>query len=161
DVRLALVGGTTGSSDVTNVRFGEDIRARVQQLGLAGRVVETGFLEPQQVSAHLLACDVCVLPYRDGASFRRGTLMAALEHGLCIVTTRPAESELVDGQNVRLASAANPVELARVLDELAADEVTRRRLGYEAAKLAQRFAWPVIAEKHQSLYLELLEEAVG
>jgi glycosyltransferase involved in cell wall biosynthesis len=161
DVRLVLVGGTTGSSDPTNAAFATHIRAQVAQLGLDGRVHETGFLRAEDVSAHLLACDVCVLPYRDGASFRRGSLMAALEHGLCIVTTRPAESDLLDGVNVRLVEPANPIALARVIDDLAADEVTRRRLGIEAAKLGRRFAWPAIAEKHQALYLEVLEEAVG
>ncbi len=161
DVRLTLVGGTTGSSDVTNVPFANQVRAQIEQLGLSGRVQETGFLSPEEVSAHLLACDVCVLPYRDGASFRRGTLMAALEHGLCVLTTRPAEADLVDGQNVRLADPGNPIALARVLDELADDEVSRRRLGIEAAKLAQRFSWPSIAEKHLALYLDVLEESVG
>jgi len=161
DVRLVLIGGTTGSSDVTNMAFANDVRAQIQQLGLGGRVVETGFLEPEQVTAHLLACDACVLPYRDGASFRRGTLMAALEHGLCLVTTQPAEVDLVDGINARLADPGNPVNLARVIDDLAEDEVTRRRLGLEAAKLGKRFGWPSIAEKHLGLYLELLEETVA
>jgi glycosyltransferase involved in cell wall biosynthesis len=161
DVKLVLIGGTTGTSDLTNVSFSNHIRVQIEQLGLAGRVHETGFLSPEEVSAHLLACDVCVLPYRDGASFRRGTLMAALEHGLSIVTTRPAENELVDGQNARLADPANPVSLARAIDDLAQDEVARRRLGFEAGKLGQRFGWPAIAEKHLALYLEVLEEQVG
>lgn len=161
DVKLVIVGGTTGSSDTTNVRFANSIRARIQELGLGGRVIETGFLAPEEVTAHLLASDICVLPYRDGASFRRGSLMAALEHGLCLLTTRPAEAELVDGQNCRLADAANPVNLARLIDDLAADEVNRRRLSIEAAKLGKRFGWPSIAEKHQALYLEVLEEVVS
>jgi polysaccharide biosynthesis protein PslF len=161
DVKLVLIGGTTGTSDLTNVSFSNHIRVQIEQLGLAGRVHETGFLSPEEVSAHLLACDVCVLPYRDGASFRRGTLMAALEHGLSLVTTRPAENELVDGQNARLADPANPVSLARAIDDLAQDEVARRRLGFEAGKLGQRFGWPAIAEKHLALYLEVLEEQVG
>jgi glycosyltransferase involved in cell wall biosynthesis len=161
DVKLVLVGGTTGSSDTTNLSFANTIHQQIVQLGLAGHVIETGFLSAEDVSAHLLACDVCVLPYRDGASFRRGSLMAALEHGLCIVTTRPAEAELIDGENARLADPANPVSLARAIDDLAEDEVTRRRLGFEAGKLGQRFGWPAIAEKHLALYLEILEEQVG
>lgn len=161
EVKLLLVGGTTGSSDATNLGFANAIHAQIEQLNLGGKVIETGFLPPEDVSAHLLASDICVLPYRDGASFRRGSLMAALEHGLCLVTTRPAESELVDGQNCLLADPANPINLARIIDDLAGDEVTRRRLGFEAAKLGKRFGWPAIAEKHQALYLEVLEETVG
>jgi len=160
DVRLLLVGGTTGSSDATNLAFANTARRQIGELGLASRVIETGFLDPPRVSAHLLASDVCVLPYRDGASFRRGSLMAALEHGLCLLTTHPAETDLVDGENCRLVSAASPLELAHVLDELAEDEVTRRRMGIEAARLGKRFGWPAIAEKHLNLYLEVLEETV-
>ncbi|MBV9120648.1 MAG: glycosyltransferase, partial [Chloroflexi bacterium] len=161
DVRLLLVGGTSGHSDPTNVAFGNAVRGQIAELGLGSRVIETGFLDNHEVSANLLASDVCVLPYKDGASFRRGSLMAALEHGLCIVTTRPAEEDLVEGENCRLVTPGNPVELARVLDGLENDEVSRRRLGLEAAKLAKRFGWPAIAERHLSLYLEVLEEAVA
>ncbi|MHB8620157.1 MAG: glycosyltransferase family 4 protein, partial [Chloroflexota bacterium] len=158
DARLLLVGGTYGSSDSTNVRFGNAIRQQIASLELEHCVTETGFLDPADVSAHLLASDVCVLPYRDGASFRRGTLMAALEHGLPIVSTRPSPAELVDGQNVRLAEPFSPVSLAHTIDELAQDQVSRRRLGIGAAKLARNFSWTSIAEKNLNLYLDLLEE---
>jgi glycosyltransferase involved in cell wall biosynthesis len=46
EVRLILVGGTTGSSDKTNVRFAAAIRSQVAALGLGDRVFETGFLDP-------------------------------------------------------------------------------------------------------------------
>ncbi len=49
-----------------------------------------------EVSANLLAADCAVLPYREGASLRHGSLMAALAHGLPIVSTTltgcPAEA---------------------------------------------------------------------
>ena len=161
DVRLLVVGGSAGNSDVTNVSFSNAIRGQIANLDLTSRVTETGFLDPAEASAHLLASDLCVLPYRDGASFRRGTLMAALEHGLAIVTTRPAEADLIDGSNVCLTDADNPAVLAQALEALAEDEVTRHRLGLEAAKLAKQFSWQSIAEKNLNLYLEVLEESVG
>ncbi|HUZ77072.1 MAG TPA: glycosyltransferase family 4 protein [Chloroflexota bacterium] len=161
EVRLLLVGGSTGSSDRANVSFAHDVHQQIDELGLRPLIVETGFLAPAEVSAHLLAADVCVLPYRDGASFRRGTLMAALEHGLPIVTTAPAEAALVDGVNVRLAVAGNPEALAQAIASLADDTVLRKRLGHQAARLAKQFSWQSIAEKNMNLYLELLEEPVG
>ena len=39
------------------------------------------------MTANLLAADCAVLPYREGASLRHGSLMAALAHGLPIVST--------------------------------------------------------------------------
>lgn len=55
--------------------------------GAASRVHATGALDSSDVSCHLQACDLLLQPYIDGASSRRGTLMAGLAHGLPIVTT--------------------------------------------------------------------------
>jgi glycosyltransferase involved in cell wall biosynthesis len=65
--------------------FGEELRATA---GVAGeRVHASGELTPETLSCHLQACDVLLQPYPDGASSRRTTLMAALAHGLPVVTT--------------------------------------------------------------------------
>ena len=53
---------------------------------LRGRVIATGELEPLQIAAHLLACDVLVQPYPDGVSSRRTTIMAGLALGVPVVT---------------------------------------------------------------------------
>ena len=45
--------------------------------GLAARVRWTGSLPEAAVSKTLNAADVLLMPYLDGASLRRGTLMAA------------------------------------------------------------------------------------
>jgi glycosyltransferase involved in cell wall biosynthesis len=86
---LVMVGGAVGASDPTNVQYLEKVNRLIAELGLNPRVFWTGFTAPAGVSANLLASDVCVLPYRDGGSYRRGSFMAALAHGLPIVTTRP------------------------------------------------------------------------
>jgi len=62
----------------------------IARYDLGDRVIRTGFVTPEEVSAHLLACEAIVLPYRDGVSFRRGTFMAALAHGCPVITTQPA-----------------------------------------------------------------------
>ncbi len=60
---------------------------------LRGRVIATGELEPPEIAAHLLACDVLVQPYPDGVSSRRTTVMAGLALGVPIVTNEGAISE--------------------------------------------------------------------
>ncbi len=158
DVRLLMVGGQSGSSDPTNVAYAHYIKTLIEELGLAERVLWTGFTTPEQVSANLLASDICVLPYRDGASFRRGSFMAALVHGLPIVSTRPQVPlpELADGQNIALAPPDDVEALAAKIAALAASPERRARLGAGAAELSKLFRWDSIARKTLEVYRELV-----
>jgi glycosyltransferase involved in cell wall biosynthesis len=48
---------------------------------------------PEEASGYLLAADVAAFPFTDGASLRRGSLLAALAHGVPTVsTTAPGRS---------------------------------------------------------------------
>lgn len=89
DARLVMIGGRTGASDPTNAAYLARFEADVAARGLAGAVIWTGHVAPPDVSAWLRAADAAVLPYADGASYRRGSLLAALTHGAPVVTTTP------------------------------------------------------------------------
>jgi glycosyltransferase involved in cell wall biosynthesis len=158
NIQLIMVGGKVGSSDPTNIAYLKRIEGLIEELGLADRVFWTGYTPQSEVSANLLASDICVLPYRDGASFRRGSFMAALAHGLPIVSTRPRVDvpELRHGENILLVPPDAPVALAEAIARLSADVELRRRLGEGAARLAQSFTWEKIAEKTEALYEKLL-----
>jgi glycosyltransferase involved in cell wall biosynthesis len=60
--KLLMIGGKTGASDPTNAAYAQRIEALISELGLADRILSTGYVPPEQVSAHLLAADVAVLP---------------------------------------------------------------------------------------------------
>ncbi|MFQ5811819.1 MAG: glycosyltransferase family 4 protein [Anaerolineae bacterium] len=158
NLQLMMVGGKVGSSDPTNVAYLKKVEGLIEELGLTDRVFWTGYTPQPEVSANLLASDICVLPYRDGASFRRGSFMAALAHGLPIVSTRPRVDvpELRHGENILLVPPDAPVALAEAIARLAGDAELRRRLGEGAARLAQDFTWEKIAEKTKVLYEEIL-----
>jgi glycosyltransferase involved in cell wall biosynthesis len=158
NLQLMMVGGKVGSSDPTNVAYLKRIEGLIEERGLTDRVLWTGYTPQPEVSANLLASDVCVLPYRDGASFRRGSFMAALAHGLPIVSTRPRVDvpELRHGENILLVPPDAPVALAEAIARLAGDARLRCRLGEGAARLAQDFTWEKIAEKTGMLYEKIL-----
>jgi glycosyltransferase involved in cell wall biosynthesis len=158
NIQLIMVGGKVGSSDPTNVAYLKRIVGLIEVLGLTDRVLWTGYTPQPEVSANLLASDICVLPYRDGASFRRGSFMAALAHGLPIVSTRPRVDvpELRHGENILLVPPDASVALAEAIARLAGDANLRHRLGEGAARLAQDFTWEKIAEKTEALYEEIL-----
>ncbi len=151
---LLMIGGRVGSSDATNRAYAQRVEALIDELGLRERVHWTGYTRPKAVSAGLLAADVCVLPYRDGVSFRRGTLHACLAHGRALVTTRPAVplSEVVDGDNMLLVAPRDPERLAQAVTRLAGDAELRARLAEGAKALAAGFTWERIARKTAAFF---------
>lgn len=155
---LLKIGGRTGSSDPTNRAYADTVERLVSELELRDRVHFTGYVPPEQVSASLYAADVCVLPYRDGVSFRRGSLIACLAHGRPIVTTRPAVPlpELEEGQNVCLVDPENPAATARAVRAIAENPVIRSRLERGAQALAAGFAWDRIAERTAAFFSSLI-----
>ncbi|MFP4394849.1 MAG: glycosyltransferase family 4 protein [Anaerolineales bacterium] len=156
---LLFIGGRTGSSDVSNRRYAERINALIRERGLEERVDRTGFTSPPQVSAALLAVDLCALPYRDGANLRRGTLHAALAHGNAIVTTEPQieTPQLRDGENVLLVPRQDPDALAEAIRRLWEAPVLRADLGAQAAALAEEFSWDRIAAHTGDFFRKLVE----
>lgn len=170
NAKLLMLGGQTGASDPTNAAYLTRIKGLIQELGLQNRVLWTDFMAQPQVSAHFLASDVCVLPYRDGASFRRGTLMAALAHGMAIVTTTPQEPvsaqlpglrlpRLVDGENVLLVPPDSPAAIVAAVQRIAASPALRTKLQEGARQTAQYFTWDRIADAHLELYQRLISTA--
>ena len=159
--RLLMVGGKIGSSDPTNQAYLAHVEQLIDDLGIADRVQWTGFTANDQVSANLLAADCAVLPYREGASLRHGSLMAALAHGLPIVSTQPPESAdeasdafplLRDGESALLVPPDDPVAAADAVTRLMSDDALRTRLAEGALALSHHFDWGTIAQQHLEMY---------
>jgi len=153
-VRLLMVGGQVGASDPTNIAYLQRVQALADQWGLTQHILWTGFTQPEQVSANLMAADIGVLPYRDGAAFRRGSFMAALAHGLPIVSTQPRASipALIDGQNILLVPPDDAAAVATAIERVIESPELRTRLAHGAAELAKGFAWDTIAMNTVQLY---------
>ncbi len=155
---LVFIGGHAGASDPHNNNdYTKLLAAQIDSHQLAQRVHWTGFVADELVSQWLVSADMIVLPYRDGVSLRRGTLMAALAHGRPIVTT-PAQGDepLLDANCLAFSPADDPERLAETIRQLAADPAKRARLAANAKQLAQAFEWATIAERTLALYREVL-----
>lgn len=112
---------------------------------LRDRVAGSGGLGSPELSAHLRACDVMVQPYVDGASTRRTTLMAALAHGVPVVTTLGRLSEpFWSGSPAVSAVAVGDTEgLIHAAVTLAGDPARRQRQAVSARDAYEaRFALP-------------------
>jgi glycosyltransferase involved in cell wall biosynthesis len=154
---LLMIGGQTGASDPTNVAYLATIQSLIADLGLEDRVLWTGYVPAQEVTASFAAADLCVLPFRDGVSFLHGTLHAALAHGVPIVTTEPRLDlpELSQGDNIYLVPRQDPHALASAIQKLAGEPAWRQRLGKGAKALSEEFRWEKIAADTLALYRAL------
>nr|MBC7244155.1 glycosyltransferase family 4 protein [Chloroflexota bacterium] len=156
--KLLMIGGQVGDSDPTNVAYFEHVKALSQELGLQHHILWTGYTPPEQVSANFLAADICVLPYRDGASYRRGSFMAALAHGLPIISTWPRVpvTTLVDGENILLVPSDDVAATAEAIERLIANPDWRAQLAHGARELAREFTWERIATQTAQVYEKLV-----
>ncbi len=163
--RLLMVGGKVGASDPTNEAYLERVERLTVDLGVADKVQWTGFTASDQVSANLLAADCAVLPYREGATLRHGSLMAALAHALPIVSTQAsagAEADpglfptLRDGESALLVPPEDPIRLAAAVERVMSDPTLAARLSAGALALSRQFEWATLAQRHLEAYTELL-----
>jgi glycosyltransferase involved in cell wall biosynthesis len=147
--RLVVIGGGAGSSDPTNAEYQREIHTMTDRLNLTSYIHTTGFLDEENVGKFLAASDMVLLPFRDGASYRRGSLMAAIRYGCPIVTTKPVVDvpAFVDGENMLLVPSANGEALGNAIIQLYHAPDLRQRLQDGARRLARQFEWSSIARE--------------
>lgn len=122
DATLLLIG--RGSEEARSFIVGDDA-------SLASRVHATGELSARELSAHIAACDLMLLPFPDGVTTRRTSAMAALAHGRALVTTkgRFTETLWIASGAVELAEAGDAESLGERCARLLAENEMRARLG--------------------------------
>ena len=158
NVHLVFIGGRTGASDPNNnASFASLLDQLIAVKGVGHRVHFTGFLPNDMASYHLAAVDLMVMPYRDGVSLRRGTLMAALAHGRPIITTEPAARSRVlsSSDGVYLTPRADVVALKVAICEFMDRPDERAALGKRALALSAQFGWDSIARQTVNFYKSL------
>lgn len=179
--QLIVIGGSATAPQ--DQAYATAIHHRLDQGELRSRVTITGHCTEAEVSAHLLAADIAALPFVDGASFRRGSLLAVLAHGVPVVTTGSEQPEarpplfppqlvpdpdragltplprLRNGDNVLLAPPGDPAALALAIQRVLNDPALSARLRAGGLALAALFSWELIAERHEALYRSLARRA--
>jgi glycosyltransferase involved in cell wall biosynthesis len=154
NAHLLMIGERVGASDPTNAAYLREIETLIHALGLSDRIQWTDHLSDADAGAALNACDVLFMPYEDGASLRRGTLMAGLANGCAIVTTTPRSPlpELVDGRDLLYVPAGDAEAAAGAILRLAHAPEWIAELQRNARARSQLFTWERIARQHLALY---------
>lgn len=158
DAHLLMIGDALGASDPTNAAHAAEVQRMIADRGLTGRIHWTGRESEAEVAADLNALDTALLPYTDGASLRRGTLMAALANGCAIITTEPAAPipELQENRDLlyvpRSSEEATAHAALAAIQRLRTDASLAATLRTNARTRSQFFAWHTIAARHIELY---------
>lgn len=156
-LKLLMIGGRTGASDPTNIAYSESIDSLIRELDLEPQVIWTGYVEDHEVSAYLQSADIVTLPFRDGASFRRGSLMAAIEQTCPIITTQPNLSiPEFTSDNMMLIEPDNPTQLAGAINLLRQSPEQGEQLRQNSAKLREHFNWDTIAENTLAFFNQVM-----
>ncbi len=112
-------------------------------------VVRPGPVPADELAASLAAADLFLAPFKDGVSTKRGSLMAALQHGLAIVGTCGESTDAsLAASGALVLVPCEPSLFAKAALEVGTDPDRRRALGVAARRLyATEFDWPVLARR--------------
>lgn len=138
-----------------NNAYHNRIRKLIDSLGINSSIFITGYVAPQEISKFLSLSDICVLPFGDGVTLRRGTLMAALAHARPVISTKSYKyipSELIDKENIYLIPINDVEKLSEAIELLCVDDELRKKIAEGAGRAAKEFSWSKIAEHHNILY---------
>ncbi|MFJ7084597.1 glycosyltransferase family 4 protein [Streptomyces griseus] len=150
DWRLRIYGGgdATGNEQAS-------LRALIDELGLHSQVFLMGSVNPMEAEWPKGSI-AAVTSERESFGM---TIVEAMRAGLPVVATDcphgPAEI-IEDGADGRLVPVGDPDATAAALLQLIEDDELRHRMGAAARASSARFDPARIAERHESLYTELL-----
>lgn len=110
------------------------------------QLMDLGRLQPNEVSLALSAMDIYLATFDDGISTRRGTVMAALQHGIALVGTSGKNTDGLwqseAGDSLLLAPADSADAYAAVAESLISDPERTDCIGKAGASLYKRlFDW--------------------
>lgn len=157
--KLVMIGGRTGTSDPTNATYADEIDRKLNRPQLAGRIAWTGFVSETEVTAFLHAANAVVLPFLDGASYRRGTLMAAIQHDCAIITTTPQVTipAFKQAENMLFVPPGDARALSAAIKTLYTSPGLCETLRQGAARLKHEFEWSSIAQQTAAFFLRVVE----
>lgn len=151
-VQLLVVGGPYFPKDAEYI---DSLKVQAKKLGIADRVIFTGFLEDTEAILSLL--DVVLLASTIPEACPR-TIIEAMGAGVPVIATPLGGSkELVTPETGILVPPENPDAFAEAITQLAEDNEQRKRMG-KACRLRaeQLFCATQNARLTEALYLDLL-----
>jgi glycosyltransferase involved in cell wall biosynthesis len=142
--------------------FSQNDRAYIQELGKKHHILNlisfSGYRSCEDVSRLLAGCDIALFPFCDGVTLRRASLIAAMQHGLPVVTTGAKgqiPSGLSHGDNIMLSEVDDVDGFTKSIREIVNDYNLRIKISNNAKKWSEPFNWNNVSALHIELYNSL------
>lgn len=137
--------------------YGQHLQRLAQRLGIASHVMLTGFLD--DVPLVLGSLDVCVMPVVQPEGLGRVALEAGAVGCPVVATPMGGLREVIeDGVTGLFVPPRDPGAIAEAIRRLLDDPNLARRLSLAARRrVEERFSLPVMIQRLQQLYEEVLE----
>lgn len=146
-MEIRMIGAMTDNDP----EFRSLVHGAVAQHGIVKRLS----LPADEVSAELNAASFALLPFPDGVSDKRGSALAALDHGLTVLTTHAAATP--GWLRAVTHPVATPAESAATIGRMLDGTLLRRKAPELLEQEMHARDWRQIALRHVSLY----RQAVG
>jgi glycosyltransferase involved in cell wall biosynthesis len=139
--------------------YGKVVRRILREHGVENRATFTGMVPEQEKLAALVDADVFVFP-----SYTEGFGLAMLEAMACgtpvVLSDRASLAPELAAAHAVLTTELRPESIAAAIERLLTDHSEAERLVRTAHELvADRFIWPVVADKFIDLYQDCIESA--
>lgn len=112
-------------------------------------------LDDDSLSRVLAETSVAYLPFPDGASERRSSLVAMFMNKACVLTTLGDQTP--EAMRSCIIAVTSPIEAAARAIELFRHPREIERVASLGATYAQRFCWDSIGQQHLNVYKETLQ----
>jgi len=105
------------------------------------RIFASGVLPPEEIAAHIGACDLMIQPYVDGISTRRTAAMAVLANGRALLTTSGHSTERFwkNCNQIKIVPARDSAALVAQAIQLLNDDAERSRMAAAGQNLYEGF----------------------
>lgn len=133
----------------------DDLLGYVKQSRAASRIIFTGYLSDDQLSALYSSCTLFVYP-----SLYEGFGLPPLEAMACgapVIVSRIPSIQEVAGTAARLVSSENVSELTEAIIELLDDALLRQQLSIAGISRASEFSWDRTARQVQDVYCQAID----
>lgn len=151
-VKLLVVGGPYFSEDVAYI---ERLKAQAKRLGVADKVIFTGFLPDTRAITALL--DIALLASTIPEACPRAVIEAMAASKPIIATALGGTTELVAPETGILVPPEDSAALASAIEQLALDAALRKRMGENGrARVERLFSVEKNTRLTEEIYLHLL-----